>query len=135
MIGTVGSGGQMSQWKIPAEARFEISEEDAERDRLQEMTQLFGPYLHCPILVPSDAAIEYVERNRSRVKGLETNTEESEPEYPVVWQCVQEAFPDGKGLATWKEVEDSVGYSRRQIVRAIKANTDYDTWAQGGHIP
>jgi len=34
--------------------------------------------------------------------------------------CFTKAYPHGKGTATWPEVEKVTGYSRRQIVRAMK---------------
>jgi hypothetical protein len=36
------------------------------------------------------------------------------------YQCLIEAFPNGKGSATWDEVVTRTGYSRRTIVRAMK---------------
>ena len=134
MIGTVGSGGYSHQFEGLPDADFPISKEEAERERIEQMTRFFGPYLYCPVLIPSDAAIKYVERNRAEVVGLGSSSEEANPEFQTVWQWVQEAFPNGKGLATWKDVEEKVGYSRRHIVRAVKANTDYETWARDGHV-
>lgn len=46
--------------------------------------------------------------------------------------CVLDAFPDGKGNATWAEVENRVGYSRRSILRAIKASPTHSNWAAIG---
>lgn len=134
MIGTVGSGGHTFQFEGSPNDQFPLSKEQAERDRIDAMTRLFGPYLYCPVLVPSVAAMKYVERHRTELAGQETGGEEIAPEFPTVWRCVQEAFPNGKGLATWKEVEERVGYSRRHIVRSVKSNADYDTWARGGQV-
>lgn len=37
-----------------------------------------------------------------------------------ILDCFNKAFPHGKGSATWEEVEDRVGYSRRSILRALQ---------------
>jgi len=48
------------------------------------------------------------------------------------FECVMAAFPDGKGYATWSEVEAKVGYSRRSILRALKQNGLHSKWAKTG---
>lgn len=48
-----------------------------------------------------------------------------------VYQCLIEVFPDGKGHATWAEIESKTGYSRRQINRALKQQ-NASWWASGG---
>lgn len=53
--------------------------------------------------------------------------------YKNIVACVLEAYPSGKGTAIWDEVENKAGYSRRSIVRALKAEGAYSTWAKGGH--
>lgn len=35
-------------------------------------------------------------------------------------RCFRDAYPDGKGKATWPEVEKRTGYSRRTLIRAFK---------------
>ena len=45
-----------------------------------------------------------------------------------VVRCVFEAYPDGKGTATWQEVVQRVGYSRRHITRSLKAAGLYEKW-------
>jgi len=47
-------------------------------------------------------------------------------------KCVLEAYPDGKGTTIWPEVATKVGYSRRSIVRSLKAEGGYAAWAKGG---
>lgn len=37
-----------------------------------------------------------------------------------IYNCFCEAFPDGKGSATWDDVQKRVGYSRRHIRRALE---------------
>jgi hypothetical protein len=49
-----------------------------------------------------------------------------------ILECVVAAYPDGKGTAIWEEVEAKVGYSRRSISRALRANGSYATWAKRG---
>tara|TARA_R110002051_G_scaffold57104_11_gene105915 strand:- start:8458 stop:9339 length:882 start_codon:yes stop_codon:yes gene_type:complete len=49
--------------------------------------------------------------------------------HDYVLQCVMTAFPDGKNGATWKVVEEKVGYSRRSIVTALKREGTYSDWA------
>lgn len=51
----------------------------------------------------------------------------------AVMACVLEAFPNGKGAATWADVEKSVGYSRRHIIRNLKQAGTYSQWIRGGH--
>ena len=38
----------------------------------------------------------------------------------VVFETFRQAFPKGKGNATWQDVESRTGYSRRHLTRAIK---------------
>lgn len=45
-----------------------------------------------------------------------------------VVNCMIESFPDGKGRATWSDVEARVGYSRRTIVRAVKRDARVSNW-------
>lgn len=45
---------------------------------------------------------------------------------------VLEAYPEGKGAATWLEVEDRVGYSRRNINRALAQSEEHRDWATRG---
>lgn len=45
-----------------------------------------------------------------------------------VADCLLQAFPDGKGGATWSEVEAKVGYSRRHILRAISDSPRLSAW-------
>ncbi|WP_170752028.1 hypothetical protein [Ruegeria lacuscaerulensis] len=139
LIGTVGSGGYPSEFHGRPDEEFPISDEERKRERLNKMTNLFGPFLFCPILVPEKAADDFIgdpffENPNSNQDPKDLDLHVDEPEFSTVWEFVQEAFPDGKGLATWSYVEEKVGYSRRHIVRAVKANTDYETWARGGHI-
>ncbi len=56
----------------------------------------------------------------------------SESNSETVYMFIREAFPDGKGDATWSEVERKVGYSRRHIVRTLKIKGVYDDWSKGG---
>lgn len=59
-IGTVGSGGRAELF-LPGEIEFATSEEQKERARLSRMSSLFGPFLHCPIVIPSGPAQSYLE--------------------------------------------------------------------------
>lgn len=52
--------------------------------------------------------------------------------HAIVLECVLEAFPNGKGDATWAIVEKAVGYSRRSVVRALKQNNLWSSWSEGG---
>ncbi|ATG42644.1 hypothetical protein [Phaeobacter piscinae] len=47
-----------------------------------------------------------------------------------VYECALSAFPEGKGNVTWPETEKKVGYSRRQILRALE-HRDASWWANG----
>lgn len=50
----------------------------------------------------------------------------------IISRTVKQVYPDGKNDATWSEVETKVGYSRRSIVRALKALDQYNEWAKHG---
>lgn len=45
---------------------------------------------------------------------------------------VLEAYPNGKGTDTWPQVESRVGYSRRNIVRALNTSVEHRGWATRG---
>lgn len=47
---------------------------------------------------------------------------------PDVVSCMLEAFPNGKGHATWKNVVAKVGYSRRTILRAVDSDPRVKEW-------
>lgn len=49
--------------------------------------------------------------------------------------CFRDAFPNGKGKATWPEVEAKTGYSRRQINRALEAFSGQDAGQYSGQDP
>lgn len=54
--------------------------------------------------------------------------------HETIRNYVLEACPDGKGSLSWDRVESKVGYSRRSIVRALKALNQYEEWV-GGQTP
>ncbi len=49
-----------------------------------------------------------------------------------ILECIETAFPKGKGDTTWPDVEAKVGYSRRSIIRALKQNGLHSKWAKTG---
>lgn len=57
------------------------------------------------------------------IKGVLAQTKPKPPDaekWSNVFQTYMQAYPDGKGTATWEEVETRTGYSRRHLLRAIK---------------
>lgn len=73
------------------------------------------------------------EFENTRVSGDEEDGSEKVT-YEETLNCLLKAFPHGKGGATWRQVEKSVGYSRRTIVRAIKLADGHKDWASRGQL-
>lgn len=71
------------------------------------------------------------ERRLLKLFGVEVPDSGSRNSQRIV-DYVLQAFPDGKGPATWETVQLKVGYSRRSIVRALKDFDVYYDWARGG---
>lgn len=68
-----------------------------------------------------DSSRNSIDKNSPRPSGLAKAVQDT-----------MEAYPSGKGFATWDEVEERVGFSRRHIVRALKQAGRYEGWARGG---
>ncbi|SEK68472.1 hypothetical protein SAMN05444413_1032 [Roseivivax marinus] len=64
--------------------------------------------------------------------GYKTSHTKPASTHQAVMSCVEQAFPDGKGKATWADVEAKVGYSRRTIVRALRQRGLYEDWTARG---
>lgn len=60
---------------------------------------------------------------KSIALGVAANLQGADEIEPLeyVYQCFISKYPQGKGPETWSEVEKTTGYSRRHIIRAIKA--------------
>lgn len=71
--------------------------------------------------------IDWTELERSTLRSQGSSSSQQN-----VLDCVTEAYPNGKGKATWEQVTKRVGYSRRHILRAIAKSKEHKNWAQGG---
>lgn len=80
-----------------------------------------------------DALMDLLGIDAKSFLGREKVEPESEDRMRNVYNCVLEAFPDGKGAANWDDVQRLTGYSRRHIGRALAKFDPTGTWASGGH--
>lgn len=58
-------------------------------------------------------------------------SEEPKKKYPEAYDAIMTAYPEGKGAATWAEVEKRVGYGRRQIRRVLEEYELKEWWGTG----
>lgn len=77
------------------------------------------------VAIPEATAHQSVERFRGWLAAQkdDASRDGDTPDSSLlnVFRTYSQAFPNGKGGATWSDVEKRTGYSRRHLTRAIKA--------------
>lgn len=91
-----------------------------------EMVYVDGPN-ESPDL-PDESHIE-----TSMLEGYSDTNNRPASSTDFIVQAVLQAYPDGKGSATWREIVERVGYSRRAIERALAKRDALQSWRPTRH--
>lgn len=112
--------------------KFPMMNKEVTRE-LRLTAQALAPFNGWSVSLNENVVEPYVKSLRKMIANF--NIEEFSKGAPdalsPVVACTLTAYPNGKGEATWADVEARVGYSRRSIVRAL-GDAGQKDWATRG---
>lgn len=97
---------------------FNLVEREPDRKAIFELMKNYDGYF----VLLSESDLEAPMNDLRFYRSQLSVTHDGKPPSTIenILDCFNKAFPQGKGSATWEEVESRVGYSRRSIQRALQ---------------